>query len=51
MEDAETSMKSLRANSSHMSSIMSEITHSSREQSIGIDQVNIGVGQLDASTQ
>ncbi|MCW2474717.1 methyl-accepting chemotaxis protein [Candidatus Symbiopectobacterium sp. NZEC151] len=51
VEGAETSMKNLSANASHMGSIMSEIAHSSREQSVGIDQVNIGVGQLDASTQ
>ncbi|MBG6244203.1 hypothetical protein CS369_04020 [Candidatus Symbiopectobacterium sp. 'North America'] len=44
VEGAETSMKNLSANASHMSSIMSEIAHSSREQSVGIDQVNIGVG-------
>ncbi len=51
VEGAETSMKNLSDNASHMSSIMSEIAHSSREQSVGIDQVNIGVGQVDASTQ
>ncbi|MFT8210578.1 MAG: methyl-accepting chemotaxis protein [Symbiopectobacterium sp.] len=51
VEGAESSMKNLSANASHMSSIMSEIAHSSREQSVGIDQVNIGVGQLDAPTQ
>ncbi|MCW2478516.1 methyl-accepting chemotaxis protein [Candidatus Symbiopectobacterium sp. NZEC135] len=51
VEGAEASMKNLSTNASHMSSIMSEIAHSSREQSVGIDQVNIGVGQLDASTQ
>lgn len=51
VEGAEASMRNLSANASHMGSIMSDIAHSSQEQSIGIDQVNIGVGQLDASTQ
>ncbi len=34
-----------------MSSIIGEITHSAREQSTGIGQINTAVAQLDQMTQ
>jgi methyl-accepting chemotaxis protein len=51
VEDAGTTMKEVVASVVRVSDIMAEITAASREQSIGIDQVNEAISQMDQVTQ
>jgi methyl-accepting chemotaxis protein len=51
VEDAGTTMKEVVASVARVSDIMAEITAASREQSIGIDQVNEAIAQMDQVTQ
>jgi methyl-accepting chemotaxis protein len=51
VEDAGTTMKEVVSSVARVSDIMAEITAASREQSIGIDQVNEAIAQMDQVTQ
>jgi methyl-accepting chemotaxis protein len=51
VEDAGTTMKEVVSSVVRVSDIMSEITAASREQSLGIDQVNEAIAQMDQVTQ
>jgi methyl-accepting chemotaxis protein len=51
VEDAGTTMKEVVASVVRVSDIMAEITAASREQSLGIDQVNEAIAQMDQVTQ
>jgi methyl-accepting chemotaxis protein len=44
MEDIVTSVR-------RVTDIIAEISHASQEQSIGIEQINIAIGQMDETTQ
>ncbi|MEQ9861496.1 methyl-accepting chemotaxis protein [Pectobacterium cacticida] len=51
VETAESSIGSLVKNAASVGQIMNEIARASQEQSEGINQVNIAVGQIDHATQ
>ncbi|MHB9017012.1 MAG: methyl-accepting chemotaxis protein, partial [Burkholderiales bacterium] len=48
---AGTTMKEVVSSIQRVTDIMSEITAASHEQSIGIEQVNRAIGQMDETTQ
>ena len=49
--DAGTTMDDLMSGVSNVAALMNEIMSSSQEQSLGIEQVNLAINQLDNSTQ
>lgn len=49
--DAGTAMQELLVSVQHVTSLMKEIAAASEEQSTGIEQVNLAVGQMDMVTQ
>ena len=49
--DAGTAMQDLLVSVQHVTSLMKEIAAASEEQSTGIEQVNLAVGQMDMVTQ
>ena len=49
--DAGTAMSDLLVSVQHVTSLMKEIAAASEEQSVGIEQVNLAVGQMDMVTQ
>lgn len=51
VEQAGQTMDELMQGVSSVTTLMSEIMSASREQSMGIDQVNVAITQLDGSTQ
>lgn len=51
VEQAGTTMDELMQGVSSVTTLMSEIMSASREQSMGIEQVNIAITQLDGTTQ
>ena len=51
VEQAGQTMDELMQGVSSVTTLMSEIMSASREQSLGIDQVNVAITQLDGSTQ
>ncbi len=51
VEQAGSTMDELMQGVSSVTTLMSEIMSASREQSMGIDQVNIAINQLDSTTQ
>jgi methyl-accepting chemotaxis protein len=51
VENAGTTMKEVVSSVARVSDIMAEITAASHEQSIGIDQVNEAIAQMDQVTQ
>ena len=51
VQDAGTTMSEVVASVGRVTDIISEITAASREQSIGIDQVNEAIAQMDQTTQ
>ena len=51
VQQAGTTMNDVVASVRRVTDIMGEITSASSEQSIGIDQVNIAIGQMDEVTQ
>jgi methyl-accepting chemotaxis protein len=51
VQQAGTTMKEVVASVRRVTDIMGEITSASREQSTGIDEVNLAIGQMDQVTQ
>ncbi|TCL05059.1 methyl-accepting chemotaxis protein [Sodalis ligni] len=51
VEEAGTSMADMVANVNNVTDIIKEISQASNEQSDGIHQINVAVGQIDSSTQ
>ncbi|MCL2898589.1 methyl-accepting chemotaxis protein [Brenneria tiliae] len=51
VEDTGVTMNSLVTNVQGVNGIISEIAQASREQSDGINQINLAVGQIDTTTQ
>ncbi|WP_254633674.1 methyl-accepting chemotaxis protein, partial [Pantoea sp. GbtcB22] len=51
VEQAGQTMDELMQGDSSVTTLMSEIMSASREQSMGIEQVNVAITQLDGSTQ
>ncbi|MCG8710155.1 HAMP domain-containing protein [Brenneria sp. 4F2] len=51
VEETSATMNSLVMNVQGVNSIISEIAQASREQSDGINQINVAVGQIDTTTQ
>ncbi|MDY4372281.1 methyl-accepting chemotaxis protein [Pectobacterium carotovorum] len=51
VEETGVTMNSLVANVQGVTGIISEIAQASREQSDGINQINLAVGQIDTTTQ
>ncbi|AUG99508.1 methyl-accepting chemotaxis protein [Prodigiosinella confusarubida] len=51
VDTAEETMNGLAAHVQDVNHIISEISQASREQSDGINQINIAVGQIDTTTQ
>ncbi|MDX5627349.1 MULTISPECIES: methyl-accepting chemotaxis protein [unclassified Brenneria] len=51
VEETGVTMNSLVTNVQGVNSIISEIAQASREQSDGINQINLAVGQIDTTTQ
>ncbi len=50
VSEAEIRVESLAQSVEHLSTIMTEITNASQEQSIGISQINEGITQIDVVT-
>jgi len=51
VDEAGRTMEEIVTSVRHVTDIIAEISHASQEQSIGIEQINIAIGQMDETTQ